>query len=316
MSKSQLEKVLEHLINDDAATAEALLHEFIVAQAKKVHRDLMVEAEGIEEESLSEESEEYYDAGELEGEEGDEEAEAGEAGEEGSEDEEGGEEAAADLSGEMGGEVDGGEESAEDRIDDLEAKLEKLQAEFDSLMAAEEDEHGEDLNGDGEIAGAEGGEGDVSEPLNPVSTEDGEGLEGDEMEESFMFDEEFADLEESFELEPVKVEIRDGKEIGAGAPNVFQNVTSPIPQKKVGDRAFQGKAIEVKSTQHKGYAKEASPSVKELPLRKNQVKHAQDNLEGVSKEGDKSALLNKKDGFGAENNKSPIGSSGARTGAE
>lgn len=309
MSKSQLEKVLEHLINEDVEAAEALFHDFILGKARQIHKELMEEADGLEESSLGED-EEYFGGDELEG--GEEGSEGGEGEEAVAGGEEGGEEAVADIEGELGDE-EGGEKSVEDleaEVQDLQADLADLKAQFEQLMDVEGDEHGDELNGSEEEAGeVDGGEGDISEPL----TGEGEGSE-DETEESFNFNE-FEDLDESFELEPVKVDVKAGTEIGTGS-KIAQNNESPIPQKKVGDRAFKGKPVEIKAEEHKGYDREPSPTVKDRPLLKNQVKNAQANLEKVSKEGDKAALINKTEAeFGGPNDKSPIGSKGSRTGA-
>lgn len=303
MSKSQLEKVLDHLINEDAEAAEALLHEFILGKARQIHKEIMEEEDGLEDASLDEDDNEV--AGEGEGEEyieGDE--------LEGSEDESEEDEASNDIEGEIGSEE--GEKSVEElsaEVQDLQADLADLQAQFAKIMDVESDEHGEEL-GDIEGTGSEDdsveGEisGDISEPLG------GE----EETEESFQF-EEFEDLDESFELEPVKVDVKAGAEIGTGG-KVAQNNDSPLPQKKIGDRAFKGKPVEIKAEEHKGFEREAAPSVKDKPLLKNQVKNSMQNREKVSKEGDKAALINKTEAeFGGPNDRSPIGSKGSRTGA-
>lgn len=309
MSKSQLEKVLEHLINEDVEAAEALLHDFILGKARQIHKELMEEADGLEESSLG--GEEYFEAGEVEGEEGEEgEGEvAPEAGE-------GEEEAAADIEGEIAPEAEvGGEKSVEEleaEVQDLQADLADLKAQFEKMMDVEGEEHGDELNGQEEEVpgGEEEVAGDISEPLAGEGDVDG----GEVAEESFDFDA-FEDLDESFELEPVKVDVKAGTEIGTGG-KIAQNNDSPIPQKKVGDRAFKGKPVEIKAEEHKGYDREPAPTVKDKPLLKNQVKNAQANLEKVSKEGDKSALINKTESeFGGPNDKSPIGSKGSRTGA-
>ena len=49
MSKSQLEKVLEHLINEDVDAAESLLHDFILAKARQIHKELMEDEDELDE---------------------------------------------------------------------------------------------------------------------------------------------------------------------------------------------------------------------------------------------------------------------------
>lgn len=120
-------------------------------------------------------------------------------------------------------------------------------------------------------------------------------------------EDDFDDLEESWTLESVKDPSLDGgKEIGSHGAKVAVNDKSPIPQKK-GSERVGGKAVEIKSDHHEGHDLETSPEVKARPSLKNQVKKATDGQAKVSKEGDKSAMLNSKAGFGSDSPKSPIG---------
>jgi hypothetical protein len=131
----------------------------------------------------------------------------------------------------------------------------------------------------------------------------------DEMDESVVTESEddFADLEESWTLEPVKdPNLNGGKEIGADGAKVAVNDKSPLPEHDA-DARVGGKAVEIHSDHHEGHEREAAPEVKARPLLKNQVKKATDGQTKVSKEGDKSAKLNSKDGFGSDSPKSPIG---------
>jgi len=289
-----------------------MLHEFILSKARQIHKELMEEEEdGMEDEKLGEDDgEEFYGDQELDGE-GSEDGEGLEGSEDGSEGgEEGTDDAGAsdDLSGDLNAEEPLSVEELTSEVRDIQADMAQMTAEFEKLMGAEagEEEHEGEFGGDDE-----GEEGNLDEPL----TGD-DGLEGEPEEESFQF-EEFEDLDESFELEPVKVEIKAGKEIGQG-PTLKQNSQSPIPQEKVDNRAFKGKPVQIKATEHSGYEREASPSVKEMPQRKNQVKSSKNVLTTKDKEGGsegKSALINKTEQeFGGPNDKSPIGSKGSRTG--
>lgn len=307
--KVDLQKVLEMLINEEQDQATGLLHQWFVEQSKAVHESIMQEDDGvlegddqtqdIEDDQDAIKSEEYYS--EAEGD--DEEAEAADV--------EADADAEADAvdvdldAGLDGAEVEDGAD-VQDQIEDLQADLARLKAEFNALMGVEEKEHDADIDGDGEIAGADV---DAEEEEAEVA-EEGLTLEAEEVEESeeaVLEDDDFADLEESFKLEPVAdPNLSGGKEIGKAGAAVSVNDTSPIPQKK-GEARVGGAAVEIKAKEHKGYAREAAPEVKKSPLLKNQVKNAKADLEGVSKEGDKSAVLNKKDGFGSDSPKSPIG---------
>jgi hypothetical protein len=132
---------------------------------------------------------------------------------------------------------------------------------------------------------------------------------GDQMKDGHVDESEddFADLEESWTLEPVAdPKLNGGKEIGAAGAKVSLNDKSPLPEHDA-DARVGGNAVEIKSDHHTGYEREAAPSVNARPLLKNQVKKSTDNRTKVSKEGDKSAQLNSNAGFGSDSPKSPIG---------
>lgn len=303
MQKVDLEKVLEMLINEEQDQATGLLHQWFVDKSKSVHEILMQEDEAVLEDNLSQEieddkdeieTEEHFSVAEADG---DEEEAVADAGEELPADD-------LDVPAEVA------PEAAEDRVEDLEARLEFLKAEFAKITQVADLDQPLDASGDDEVA-PEAGAGEFGDL--EVAPEMGDDLD-EPKEESLAFeaaDDEFADLEESFKLEPVKdPALNGGKEIGASGASLNVNDKSPIPQKK-GEARVGGKAVEIKAQEHKGYAREASPEVKARPLLKNQVKKATDDLEAVSAEGDKSAKLNSKDGFGSDSPKSPIGAGAA-----
>ena len=41
--KTTLEQMLEHLVNDDAAKAEELFHEYVVSKSREIYEDLIEE---------------------------------------------------------------------------------------------------------------------------------------------------------------------------------------------------------------------------------------------------------------------------------
>lgn len=332
MQKVNLEQVLELLINEEHEEASNLLHTWFVGKSKEIHESLMQEDDDIlEDERLQDiqddkdeiESEEYFGEDDL----GDEDSDVIDGEEEVAGDEvEGdidGEEAADDIAAELGADDEAGEEAVEDKVEDLEAQLADLKAEFEKLMGGEEeaagefgdDEAGDEFGGDEVVA-------DLDEPAeesfafeSEEVSEDEEAVEESEEvsedEEVVSEDEDFDDLTESFELEAVADPNLSGdKEVGDDGDKIAVNDVSPIPQKKGADRVG-GKPVEIKAKEHKGYEREASPEVKSKPLLKNQVKNAKADLTSVSKEGDKSAVLNKKDGFGSDSPKSPIGAGAA-----
>ncbi|RYD60614.1 MAG: hypothetical protein EOP83_18975, partial [Verrucomicrobiaceae bacterium] len=228
---------------------------------------------------------------------------------------------------EFGGEDAGmeGEGSTEDRLADLESQLEDLQAEFESMMggdSAEGDLDGaagdieggmDDMGGDlgGDIAGDDTMGGEVDGDMDSSETGDmADSMEDDmeqapvheadeseeENEDETLEEESFDDITESVisELEKVMVSMTDGKEIAAGK-SFSQNNKSPALQKKPNPMS-DGKPVTIKATEHKGFERETAPSVKDMKARKNTKKKADAGQSSVSKEGDKSALINKTPG--------------------
>jgi hypothetical protein len=142
--RAQFEAMLEALINEDQATAKELFHNIVVAKSREIYEELL--AEDFDEEPVDEM---FGDEGEEDGE-GEEDEEGEDDGEEspfGDEDEEDGEESPFGDEGEEDGDV-------EDRVLDLEDALEELKAEFEQLMAGEEEEseHTDMFNGEEEPA--------------------------------------------------------------------------------------------------------------------------------------------------------------------
>lgn len=301
MKTVDLNKVLEMLINEEHDEATGLLHEWFVERSKAVHEELMAEdntlSQDIEDDQEAIKSEEYYN-------EADEDSDA--EGEELDGDMDAGVDADVDAP-EFGDEMEPemadapAEETIADTIEDLEAVMARLKAEFAEITGDV------DATVDADAEGMEpvdmddlGGEDDVA----------GDEFASDE-EEVTESEDDFADLEESWTLEPVKdPNLNGGKEIGADGAKVAVNDKSPLPNHKGEDRVG-GKAVEIKAETHEGHDREPSPEVKARPLLKNQVKKATDGRTKVSKEGDKSAMLNKKDGFGSDSPKSPIGAGAA-----
>ncbi len=185
----------------------------------------------------------------------------------------------------------------EDRVEDLEAQLAALQAEFAELM-------GTDAT-DGEEAADDSSEDDSEGEGEEEEEEVEEAVEGFTNEQFVAEDDDFTNLEESFELERVAdPDMSEGSEAGDGKKQAVSK-DSPIPQRKTEDRVG-GAVVEIKGKTHKGYAREASPGVNTKPILKNQVSNAKQDLTPVKQpEGDKSALLNK--GPAPDKGKSPIG---------
>lgn len=207
-NKSVLEQVLEHLLAEDESKAKELLHGFMVEKSRDIYESLLDEdalEEAIEEEVASdeeavEEAEESDEEAVEEAEESEEEAVeetvAGSPSEDfydeveanigadesgvNEEDDEMDMEPEMDMDDES---EDKGEEEVEDRVDDLEAQLDELKAEFEKLMADDE--------GDEEVVDAEA---DLEDEMEMESFEEeidlDEEVAEEELEEATQFSKE------------------------------------------------------------------------------------------------------------------------------
>jgi hypothetical protein len=159
---SKFEQLIEYVINDEEAKAKELFHDIVVEKSREIYENLMNEEE--QDEELDEAKEEEQDDEELDESEELEEAEeeldetfGGDASDELIRDVETEEEGIAMEDGEEEMEFDSEEsgeeesgENLEDRVVDLEDKLDELMAEFESLMG--------DDGMDSDLGGEEGDE--------------------------------------------------------------------------------------------------------------------------------------------------------------
>ena len=160
---SKFEQLIEYVINDEEAKAKELFHDIVVEKSREIYENLMNEEESEEELDEAEESEEELDEemGSIGGDASDDLIDDVEAEEQGmQEDEESdvefddaAEDDGEELTHDMEKDHDEGGD-IEDRVVDLEDKLDELMAEFESLMGddgVESDlggEEGEELGGD------------------------------------------------------------------------------------------------------------------------------------------------------------------------
>lgn len=101
-------------------------------------------------------------------------------------------------------------------------------------------------------------------------------------------------VSESYELESVKpVDNQDG-DLSGNAGKIKTNDKSVIPgDKDISNRDKSAKPMEIgKGEDHKGYDRQPAPAIKTLKPATNTRTKATDGMEKVSKEGDKSALIN------------------------
>ena len=186
---NKFEQLIEFVINDEEAKAKELFHDIVVEKSREIYENLMNEEEQDDEEELDESEEEELDEN-FGGDASDNLIDDVEAEEQGMQEdeesdaefddtaEEDGEELTHDMEG--GNDV---EHDIEDRVVDLEDKLDELMAEFEAIMGG--DEHGDsvsDIDGGDALAQddtdtAEFGDEDMMENINlaaapkPVTSE-------------------------------------------------------------------------------------------------------------------------------------------------
>jgi hypothetical protein len=179
---NKFEQLIEFVINDEDEKARELFHDIVVEKSRQIYEDIMTDEEGIEEsadEDLGEAVDEEQIDEELGGDPADSLMSDVEAEEQGvsmeGEDEDGD---TMDGGDDHHDDV-GGDEELEDRVVDLEDKLDELMAEFESLMG------GDGMSDDGDM------DGDMDVDMD-VDMDDGMGDEevvDDEFETEGMFNE-------------------------------------------------------------------------------------------------------------------------------
>jgi hypothetical protein len=145
MSKNRFEQLIEYVINDEEAKAKELFHQIVVEKSRAIYEDLMdedtVEEELEEDNAMGEEPTEVdtdmsEDIGGSQAQDMIDDVEAEEQGmaedETDSEFDDGAEEAGKDLTHDIEAGHDDGE--LENRVVDLEDKLDELMAEFEAMM--------------------------------------------------------------------------------------------------------------------------------------------------------------------------------------
>jgi hypothetical protein len=199
---SKFEQLIEYVINDEEAKAKELFHDIVVEKSREIYENLMNEESDAEEDDHAERAAnkvkdeiEYDDAKDKkdrtdEDEEDDEEPieedmgdtsgsasqdlmrevetdEQGMTEESDAEFDDEAEEDGEDLTHDIEADHDAGEGDIENRVVDLEDKLDELMAEFEALMGDETEEHGDDEFDmepvDGDVGGDAYADDDTSE---------------------------------------------------------------------------------------------------------------------------------------------------------
>ncbi len=216
---NKYEQLIEHIINDETDKARELFHTIVVEKSRDIYESL------IDEQDLAEvggnEVEDLVDEISID--------EQGISEEE----DEMGDEPALDSDTEMDDEEDhhadvGGEEELEDRVVDLEDALDELKAEFDALMAGDDNNDEAMPGADDEMAEMHGGmHAGEMEGMDQMYEE-----KEDELDEAEKQDKEEDDLDETIVREYVEKvadhgqKSESGKEAGAhGSANVNKSST-------------------------------------------------------------------------------------------
>jgi hypothetical protein len=227
---NKFEQLIEYVINDEEAKAQELFHDIVVEKSREIYENLMNEEEDSEEEdseeeldeakeedSEEEELDESMDEEELMNDVEMEEEGMSEESEEEFDDE--AEEDGEDLTHDM--EKDHDEGGIEDRVVDLEDKLDELMAEFESLMGG--DEGGLESDLDGEM---------------------GDEVHGDAMaqDDTMSFADEGQMMEEGIELTKVAAPQHGDNGANAKSPVTFNS----------GAAGMQGSPVKATGTEAKG----------------------------------------------------------------
>jgi hypothetical protein len=153
---TKFEQLIEYVINDEEAKAKELFHDIVVEKSREIYENLMNEEEAEEEEGEElDESEEELDENMMGGDASDDLIDDVEAEEQGMMEEEDEDEAfdnaaeqdGEDLTHDMEKDHDAGEGDIEDRVVDLEDKLDELMAEFEAIMGGEGSDSVSDIDG-------------------------------------------------------------------------------------------------------------------------------------------------------------------------
>ena len=156
--QNKFEKMLELLVNEDKAAAQELFHEIVVEKSRDIYESLLEDEADVEEatdEEVDESDEDLDEADDEEVDESDEDLDENfdmDSFEVEADDDMGPMDQTGDLANDLGMDMDGeegdedeGEEGdVEDRVEDLEDALDDLKAEFEKMMAG--DDEGDDMD--------------------------------------------------------------------------------------------------------------------------------------------------------------------------
>lgn len=301
MAKIELGKVIDLIIKEDNAGVDALLENWFRQQQRAIHESIM-EDDTIEDDQDEIESEEFFGADDLS------EDEDTELDDENTVDQDDiGEPsdlqdpATADVPSDIT-DFSTDPNVIQDQFADVNADLERLEAEFEEMFGSNDDGL-DDLDSDDNI-----------DDLDESVTDDELDSDEDDMMDDLEEDEDdcgpYDDLAEALKLDLVNIpdlDDEDGLGIGDDHKKIGTvNAKSPALQKGI-DARFEGAGpVEIKSPDNvKGYPEFAKLPVKDGNGAKGTIRNKDQGLSDVPAGGDKSATLNKS--FPKGNDKSILG---------
>lgn len=168
------------------------------------------------------------------------------------------------------------------QFNDIQKDIARLRSMFDEITGTEDD----GVEPEGDVEEVEVSEDDDASPLTYANDE--ENIFGDSDK-----------IDESLELTPVKVDGKASKEVGAGG-SVKTDAKSPISKSR--DQKGVPASSKAQNDSNGSGKLQKAPDVKPSPIKSTNVL----DLKKVSDKGDESAELNSKEGFGADDNDSPL----------
>ena len=270
---NKFEKLIEYVINEDDKKAQALFHEIVVEKSRNIYEGLMDQDRigGDEvDELLNDVEAEENGMHEAEDEYGEEEISIG--------GDDGGMEMDVSMGDEMSdGEMSDGEYSdmdaeegeLEDRVVDLEDKLDELMAEFDQIVGSDEgteSEFGDEMSGEEEMGmddeeGIDSGEYEEEPEMEESYNGRGMHFEDEELDEAIvdeLHEEDDEDLDESADEleEALKSEIDENVSL----TKVSKGIANKTEGQSVGASNEQGVSVNKKTINNDNSGKKGAPA--------------------------------------------------------
>lgn len=290
MNRTDIETVANLIIEEEFEKANVLIHKILSEETSKLYTQRLIESGDIKVDDKDED--EDKDKTECENSELSEDLD---------------DIVSNDADTEEGSEIDDNSDSSQDstvepgtdagevnaKFNDIERDFASLKAKFNEIMGISTDDSSDDSSDETPVEedvyddDISGGNDDAS-PLTLAN-------EDDSLDDENVFND---DLSESLELSTVNVDMKSPKEAGTGKSVKTDNKS--FVSTKEGDK---GTPIKITSSgEPTGTGLQKAPDVKPSKIKSTNVM----DLKQVSKEGDASAKLNSNQGFGSDDDDSPL----------